>query len=70
MRKREQNLAYTFHKPDSTRVNLEISKVERVMGVKVDSDLALNEYIRAAIPKANSFICLLKNHFVCRDVNI
>ena len=51
-------------------MDLEISKGERVLGVKVVNDLAFNVYIRAATAKANSVIGMLKNDFVSRDVNI
>ena len=40
------------------------------LGLKVDNELTFSEYIRAATAKANSAIGLLKNAFVCRDVDI
>ena len=36
----------------------------------MDNELAFSEHIRAATGKANSIIGMLKNAFVCRDVDI
>ena len=44
------------------------SKGERDLGVRVDNELGFSQHIRAATSKANSMIGLLKNAFVCRDV--
>ena len=38
--------------------------------MKVDNELAFSEYIRAATGKAIGVIGILKNAFVCRDVDI
>ena len=70
MGKRNPNTTYTIRKPDGTRVELQSSEGERDLGVKVDNELAFSEHIRAATGKANSIIGMLKNAFVCRDVDI
>ena len=70
MGKRNPNNSYTIRKPDGTRVELQSSMGERDLGVKVDNELAFSEHIRATTAKANSVIGMLKNAFVCRDVDI
>ena len=70
MGKRNPKNTYTIRKPDGTRVELHSSEGERDLGVKVDNELAFSEHIRAATAKANSVIGMLKNAFVCRDVDI
>jgi len=70
MGKQNPNTTYTFRKPDGTRVELQSSVGEWDLGVKVDNELAFSEHIRAATAKANNVIGMLKNAFVCRDVDI
>ena len=70
MGKQNPNTTYTIRKPDGTRVELQSSEGERDLGVKVDNELAFSEHTRAATAKANSVIGMLKNAFVCHDVDI
>ena len=70
MGKRNPKAKYTIRKQDGTRVELHCSEGERDLGVTVDNELAFSEHIRAATAKANSVIGMLKNAFVCRDVDI
>jgi len=70
IRKRNPNNSYMISKPDGTRAELQSSVSERDLGVKVDNELAFNEHIRATTSKANSVIGMLKNTFVCRDVDM
>ena len=68
--KRNPNATYTIRKPDGTRVELQSSEGERDLGVKIDNELTFSEHIRAATAKANSVIGMLKNAFVCREVDV
>ena len=43
---------------------------ERPRSVRADSEFGFSQHIRAATSKANSMIGLLKNAFVCRDVEL
>ena len=70
MGKRNPKAEYTIRKPDGIRVKLQSTKAERDLGVTVDNELSFSEHIRAATAKANSVIGMLKNAFVCRDVDI
>jgi hypothetical protein len=70
MGKRNPKATYTIRKSDGTRVELQSSEGERDLGVKVDNELTFSEHIRAATAKANSVIGMLKNAFVCRDVDL
>ena len=70
MGKRNPKATYTIRRSDGTRVELQSSEGERDLGVKVDNELTFSEHIRAATAKANSVIGMLKNAFVCRDVDI
>ena len=67
---RNPKATYTIRRSDGTRVELQSSEGERDLGVKVDNELTFSEHIRAATAKANSVIGMLKNAFVCRDVDI
>ena len=70
MGKRNPKATYTIRKPDGSRVELQSAEGEWNLGVKVDNKLAFSEHIRAVTSKANSVIGMLKNAFVCRDVDI
>ena len=70
MGKRNPNTTYTIRKPDGRQVELQSSEGERDLGVTVDNKLEFSEHIRVATAKANRVIGMLKNAFVCRDVDI
>ena len=68
--KRNSNSTYTIRKPGGEKVELQSSEGERDLGVRVDNELGFSQHIRAATSKANSMICMLKNAFVCRDMEL
>ena len=68
--KRNPNSTYTIRKPDGARLEIQSSEGERDLGVRVDSELGFSQHIRAATSKANSMIGMLKNAFVCRDMEL
>ena len=55
---------------NNERKNLEVSTLERDLGVKVSSDLKWESQVDAATAKANSTLATLKRTFVSTDLNL
>ena len=57
----------SFYRTAALKIKLE--EGERNLGMTVDNELSFRKHIRVSTAKANSVVGVLKNAFVCRDVD-
>ena len=62
--------SYNMFDDDGDRCDLEVSHVERDLGVLVSDDLDWSEQVAAVVSRANRVLGMLKRAFVCRDVGL